>query len=111
MTGLGIIGTYFSEPFVSSYTAGSAIHVVISQAKEALGLRNTRRFHGAFKIPKMIYDMSINITTINFATFITSIICIFYLIIFREFLGPKLKKKIKFEFPSELLLVNIFIFS
>lgn len=47
--------------------------------------------------------------TTNLATLVLSIICITYLIIFKEFVNPRIKKKLKLEFPSELLLVRDFL--
>lgn len=44
--------------------------------------------------------------TTNIPTLILSIISIIYLIIFKEFINPKIKRKLKLEFPSELLLVS-----
>ena len=51
--GLGIVASYFSDTFISSYTCGSAIHVVVSQIKELLGLKNIKKFDGPFKIPRV----------------------------------------------------------
>ena len=47
--------------------------------------------------------------TTNIPTLILSIISIIYLIIFKEFINPKIKRKLKLEFPSELLLVSSFL--
>jgi len=56
---MGIIGigkflvSYFSDTFISGYTCASAFHVVTSQIKELLGLRNVKKYDGIFKIPKV----------------------------------------------------------
>ena len=106
MTGLGIITAYFSDPFVSGYTCGSAIHATLSQTKELLGIKNTKRFSGAFKVPRTIYDYVINLSSINYVTLIISTICIVYLMVFKELINPRIKKCVRYEFPSELLLVS-----
>jgi len=50
---LGILTTYFSDTFVSSYTCGSAVHVIKSQLKDLLGISNSIRYTGLFNIPKV----------------------------------------------------------
>lgn len=45
--------------------------------------------------------------TTNVSTLVTSAICITYLILFKELINPRIKKRFKIEFPSELLLVCI----
>ena len=51
MSGLGILTTYFSDTFISSYTCASAIHVIKSQVKELFGIKNAIRFSGIMNIP------------------------------------------------------------
>ena len=76
--------------------------------KDIFGLRNLKRFSGAFKIPKGLYNMAIHIETINPWTVLVSALCIIYLILFKEVINPRIKKRCKIEFPSELVLVIIF---
>lgn len=52
-SGLGFISAYFSDTFISGYTCGSAVHVVVSQTKEVFGMTNVTKFDGLFKIPKV----------------------------------------------------------
>lgn len=105
ITGLGMITKYFSDSFISGYTSGSAVHVAVSQIKDIFGFKNTKRFNGMFKIPLTLYDLAKQIPSTNIATLIVSAICIAYLVVFKEFINPRIKKRIKVEFPSELLLV------
>jgi MFS superfamily sulfate permease-like transporter len=53
LSGLGFISSYFSEAFVSGYTCGSAVHVVVSQIKDIFGIKNVTKHTGAFEIPKV----------------------------------------------------------
>jgi MFS superfamily sulfate permease-like transporter len=53
LSGLGFLSSYFSDTFISGYTCGSAVHVVVSQMKEIFGMRNVTKFDGTFKIPKV----------------------------------------------------------
>jgi MFS superfamily sulfate permease-like transporter len=53
--GIGrILSSYFSDTFISGYTCASAFHVVTSQIKELLGLKNVKKFDGIMKIPKVL---------------------------------------------------------
>ena len=104
-TGLGVITKYFSDSFISGYTSGSAIHVAVSQIKDIFGFKNTKRYNGMFKIPLTLWDLVQKIPSTNIATLIASVVCIAYLVVFKEFINPRIKRRIKVEFPSELLLV------
>lgn len=104
--GLGIVSSYFSQAFISGYTTGSAIQVFTSQIKDVFGLKGLNKYNGAFKIPLTIADILSKMGTTNIPTLILSAICIAYLIFCKEFINPKVKKKFRLEFPSELLLVN-----
>ena len=85
------------------------MHVLVSQLKELFGLKNTIRYNGAFKIPRTLYDIASKLDSTNLPTLLTSTCCILYLLLFKEFLNPKIKRRIKFDFPAELLLVSSMI--
>ena len=51
--GLGFISAFFSDTFISGYTCGSAIHVVMSQLKDLFGIRKLTKYNGVFKIPRV----------------------------------------------------------
>jgi MFS superfamily sulfate permease-like transporter len=126
-SGLGFVSSYFSDTFISGYTCGSAVHVVVSQMKEIFGMKNVTRFDGTFKVPKVsfglyfhfvawklilcfvfksIYELFLRLPTSNWYNYGFSVLCILFLVGCKEFLNPRIKKKLKFEFPSELLLVS-----
>ena len=105
MSGLGVLTRLFSDSFIGGYTTGSAIHVLVSQLKEVFGIRNPKRFNGAFKIPKTVFDVISKLGSTNIGTLVVSIICITYVVIFKEFINPRIKKRCKIEFPSDLILV------
>jgi MFS superfamily sulfate permease-like transporter len=107
LTGLGVITKLFSDSFISGYTCGSSIHVLTSQIKDLFGLKGLTSYDGSLKIPLLWINMFSRITTTNLSALITTISCLVYLIIFKEFLNPRIKKRFKFEFPSELLLVIV----
>jgi hypothetical protein len=51
---LGFLTSYLSEPFVNSFLAGCAVHVLTSQMKFIFGIKLTA-YVGILKIPKVIY--------------------------------------------------------
>ena len=105
LTGLGFLSSFFSDAFVSSYTCGSAIHVTVSQIKSLLGVKKTTRFQGIGSIPKTVYNLCVNLPNSNWKTIIFSACCCFYLIIMKETVNPRVKRRFKAEIPSEIVLV------
>ncbi|RNA14248.1 sulfate permease [Brachionus plicatilis] len=103
--GLGGLTSFFSDTFISGYTCGSAVHVVVSQIKDLFGLKNLTRFEGNFKIPKSVYQLATLLPSSNVVTVASSFCCIFFLTLFKEALNPVIKKYFLVEFPSELLLI------
>lgn len=133
ISGLGILTRYFSNTFISSYTCGSAIHVIKSQVKELFGIKNAIRFSGIMNIPrvrkfnftlitffhsinsnynwliifiKSLVDLGYKMTDANWQTVVISVISIIYLVIFKEYLNPWIKRKTKMTLPSDLFLVR-----
>lgn len=84
--------------------------MLVSQVKDIFGLKNTKKFNGALKIPRTLIDIVQKMSTTNIASFIVSAVSIIYLIMFKELINPRLKQRFKFEFPSELLLVGEYFF-
>jgi MFS superfamily sulfate permease-like transporter len=107
ISGLGVLTTYLSASFISSYMCGSAFHGLLSQIKSFLGLKGLIRYSGALKIPKTLIDIAKKLYTANIATVITSIICLTYLVLFKFFINKRIKRLIKVDFPSELVLVSV----
>ena len=107
-TGLGVLSSFFSDAFVSSYTCGSAIHVLVSQIKNLLGIKNTTRYQGVGTIPKTVINLAANVPSANWKTIIFSICCCIYLSLMKEVVNPKVKRRFKLEIPSEIILARIF---
>lgn len=59
-SGLGIITSYFSDTFISSYTCASAIHVINSQIKDLFGIPNTTKFNGILNVPRVRFIIQSN---------------------------------------------------
>ena len=58
LSGLGFLSSYFSDTFISGYTSGSAVHVVVSQIKEIFGMENVTKFDGPFKVPRVYWCLN-----------------------------------------------------
>jgi len=110
VSGLGILSTFFSDAFVSSYTCGSAIHVATSQIKSLLGIKKTKRFQGILNVPKTCYNLGENILSANWKTIIFSICCCVYLSLMKEVVNPRFKRRFKLDFPTEIILVRVSLF-
>ena len=105
LLGLGFLGVYFSDTFVSSYTCGSAVHVLISQLKSLLGIKLVNSFTGIGNLPKNVLAVLISLPSASWRTVLISVSCIAYLFICIHFVDPFLTRRFKFHFPKELPLV------
>lgn len=56
LTGLGVLTSFFSDTFISSYTCGSAVHVIVSQVKDIFGIKKAAKYEGPLKVPKVIFS-------------------------------------------------------
>lgn len=103
---LGFICSLLSDTLVSGFTAGAAIHVFTSQIKDVFGF-NIVSYNGLFQIINTYVDIFKNITTINWAATIISVITILILILNNIILKPWFKNKCIFPVPIELIVVLI----
>ncbi len=106
---LGFLTVYLTEPFISGFTTGAAIHVFTSQIPSIFGLKIPREIDGAFKLPKLyvklIHLLFHEINWISTAIGIVSII-ILYL---AKSLNNRYKSIIHIVIPSELILVGYYL--
>ncbi|XP_060083572.1 sulfate transporter-like isoform X2 [Ylistrum balloti] len=103
---MGLVATYMSEPMVCGFTSAVAIHVTTSQAKHILGIK-VGRHNGVFKVIKTWIDIAKNITTINWAPVVTSIICILAIYAVKIHVNLRFKAKLKIPIPIEIIVVSI----
>ncbi|KAK4878230.1 hypothetical protein RN001_010736 [Aquatica leii] len=103
---LGIITTLLSETLVNAFTCASALHVVVSQLKDLLGLTLPRR-KGIFSLVNTLYDVCSVVSQGNVAAIIISAIFVVIMVINNEVLKPLLAKKTKIPVPIELVAVAI----
>lgn len=100
---LGFVAVYLSDPIISGFTTGAAVLVFTSQIKHILGL-NIPRYSGAFALVQTYIFLFKNITLSIPGAIITGVVCIALLIVLK-FVSEKLKHKMKFPIPAELIVV------
>lgn len=101
---LGALSSLLSEALVNGFTTAAAVHVMVSQLKDLLGVQ-VPRHKGAFKIILSLRDIVMNISQANLNAVYVSIACLIFMIFMNEFLKPWASKRCKFPIPSELLAV------
>ncbi|UJR16211.1 hypothetical protein I4U23_003121 [Adineta vaga] len=104
---LGFLSVYLTEPFISGFTSGSAIHVLTSQLPAIFGVKSPRGIQGPFKIPKFYIKLiSIIIHRINWVSTAIGISSVVILYI-AKYLNERFKSKIRIVLPMELILLII----
>nr|XP_050847548.1 solute carrier family 26 member 6 isoform X2 [Vespula vulgaris] len=101
---LGVISTLLSETLVNSFTTGAAVHVLLSQIKDLLGLKLPKQ-KGYFKLIQTVISIVKEISNINIASAIVSTIAIIIMVFNNEFIKPWAGKKCGVPIPIELIAV------
>lgn len=101
---LGTLSSLLSEPLVSGFTTAAAVHVLVSQMKDLLGV-SIPRYKGAFKNIYSLRDIFEEIPNSNLTAVYTSVIVILFMIFMNEYLKPWSSTKCKFPIPAELMVV------
>lgn len=101
---LGTLSTLLSEPLVSGFTTAAAVHVLVSQLKDLLGV-SIPRYKGAFKTIFSLRDIFEQLPNCNLTAVYTSTIVILFMIFMNEYLKPWSATKCKFPIPAELMVV------
>ena len=103
---LGFLTVYLTEPFISGFTSGAAIHVLTSQIPSIFGARSPPGISGAFKIPKFYFvffrSLLAEINWMSTAIGFVSIVLLYIV----KCLNDRYKAKIRIVLPIELVLVS-----
>ncbi|PAA79188.1 hypothetical protein BOX15_Mlig000646g5 [Macrostomum lignano] len=103
---LGFLTRYLSDPLISGFTMGVAVHVFSSQIKYVLGISVPGR-NGLASLPLHYYDLACNIGQTNFVTLGIAAVAVVILYVTKEFVNPRVRKKIKAPLPTELIIVTL----
>ncbi len=102
---LGFLTVYLTEPFISGFTTGAAIHVFSSQIPLIFGIKTPRSIGGAFKLPKFYVKLiRLLFYKINWMSTAIGIISIIILHLAKS-LNERYKTTIRIVLPCELILV------
>lgn len=101
---LGTLSSLLSEPLVSGFTTAAAVHVLISQLKDLLGV-SIPRYKGAFKNIFSMRDIIQQAPNSNLTAIYTSAIVILFMIFMNEYLKPRASNWCKMPLPGELMVV------
>ncbi|VDP03030.1 unnamed protein product [Heligmosomoides polygyrus] len=104
---LSFLSTYLSDSVVSGLTFGAAIHAFVAQLSGLLGIRLGRTNQGVFQLLSKVKGLAVALPGTNVATLTISIVTISFLVSFKHFVDPILKKR-KIPVPSELVVPAIF---
>lgn len=103
---LGFVTTYLTEPFVSGFTTGAAIHVFSSQIATIFGVKSPSNLPTIFKLPRFYIEViKLIFTKINWVTSGISLSSIVFLYTMKYF-NNRYKSKIRLTIPVELILVS-----
>lgn len=101
---LGAFANLLSEPLVNGFTTAAAIHVIVSQLKDLIGVP-LQKDKSAFKLEYTVYYFFKAVPEANVAVVIFSACVIVFMCICNELIKPWLSKKCRFPLPAELLAV------
>ncbi|XP_076332259.1 sulfate transporter-like isoform X2 [Tachypleus tridentatus] len=101
---LGKVGILMSPPLASGFTTGAAVQVMTSQIQYVLSLK-LPRFSGPFKIVYLYISIFENIHKTNTVSLALSVCVIAMLVIVKDFINAKFRKKIKIPIPIDLIVV------
>ncbi|KAJ1347411.1 hypothetical protein KIN20_002463 [Parelaphostrongylus tenuis] len=75
---LQFLMTYFSDPLISGFTTGAAVHVLVAQIDDIMGVR-VPKASGAGYVFIRLYDLAIRVPQVNLAALIISLVSMTFL--------------------------------
>uniref|UniRef100_A0A5S6R0D7 STAS domain-containing protein n=1 Tax=Trichuris muris TaxID=70415 RepID=A0A5S6R0D7_TRIMR len=105
---LGCLAQYFSDPLISGFTCGAAVHILCSQLFTVIGIEMIH-YKVPWKLFSHIRDLVTNLPYCNSATLISSVVSVFILSAMKFFDRRIVRPFCGYPFPSELLLLLISI--
>ncbi|WAR25029.1 S26A2-like protein [Mya arenaria] len=108
VTRLGFLASFMSDPFISGFTTGAAVHVFSSQIKHAFGV-NVHTYHGPLSLIYFYREFFLNIHTTNMVTFTASATCILLLVLIKEGINnnKECKPHLLMPVPIELVVIMV----
>ncbi|XP_069142268.1 prestin-like [Argopecten irradians] len=103
---LGFLASFLSDPLISGFTTGAAVHVFSSQVHHLFGVK-VHPYHGPLRLIYFYRDFFNNIHTVNPVTATASVTCIFVLVLIKEGVNynPNCQPDLPAPVPIELIVV------
>lgn len=105
---LSFLTAYISDPLISGFTTGAAIHVLTSQLDKALGV-HIARYSGVGMILAMWRDLLLALPRVNYYTIGITAFGVTFLSLGRDYIDPWFKRRYRIPLPLELFLVILAI--
>uniref|UniRef100_A0AC34RSK4 STAS domain-containing protein n=1 Tax=Panagrolaimus sp. JU765 TaxID=591449 RepID=A0AC34RSK4_9BILA len=105
---LGFLTSYFSDPLIAGFTTGAAVHVLVSQLDDVLGVKLTR-VSGPGYLFVIVYRLILKIPECNLWTLGASASGGLFLILGKDYISPLIHRCTgkKIVVPYELLVMII----
>uniref|UniRef100_A0A0N5ARD6 Sulfate_transp domain-containing protein n=1 Tax=Syphacia muris TaxID=451379 RepID=A0A0N5ARD6_9BILA len=105
---LEFLTTYFSDQLVAGYTTGSAVHVIIGQIDDILGIK-VPKASGPGYLFRRVYDLIIRLPKANVFTLIISCLSMLFLYVGKEYINPLVNRCLPFKLPIpyEIILIAV----
>ncbi|CAG5134604.1 unnamed protein product, partial [Candidula unifasciata] len=106
---LGFLTTFLSDPLISGFTTGAAVHVFSSQVKSAFGV-TVQQYSGPFKLIFSYRDFFTNIKNTNIVTMSATLVAVLVLIAIREGINSNKTYKARMKgipVPGELMVIIV----
>ncbi len=91
---------------ISGFTTGAAFHIVTSQVKFILGVK-IQPHVGIFKFVKIWREIVLQVPNTNVPDLVVFLVCFVFLVIIKELVNPKLRKKLPVPIPGDLIVVIV----
>ncbi|KAL4226719.1 hypothetical protein ACF0H5_014699 [Mactra antiquata] len=105
---LGFLASFMSDPFISGFTTGAAIHVFSSQIKHVFGVK-VHNHYGPFALIYFYAEFFVNIRYTNMVTFTASLTCLLALVLIKEGINnnKSCKPNLIMPIPIELIVIVV----
>lgn len=103
---LGFLTTFLSDPLISGFTTGAAVHVLSSQLHSIFGIP-VGQYSGPFKLLYGYRDFLVNLNQVNYVTMTASISAMVVLVLIRDGINNNKKhcSRMRVPIPIELIVI------
>ncbi|XGW35599.1 hypothetical protein V3C99_019087 [Haemonchus contortus] len=103
---LSFLSTYLTDSAVTGLTFGAAVHAMSAQIKGLLGVHPRHTDEGFLQLIKKWFAIGEAVPHTNLVTLTISIITIVFLVLYKKYAEPQLKRK-RITLPAELVALVV----